>query len=759
MEQPQRSATVPHIDLLHNPSRNGNTLDRPPRRIPLEVLDPADPVGAITNTLRRFHAPGQVVELRAVGPEPEKTVESGLFHLGTFGLMASGAWRLSRSWAKHVWMTLHPIDPGKRPWQFGGGRPCTRNEDIVAYRWFYVDADPIRPADLSATDAEKEAAHAVIHTVRDYLASLGWPDPVEVDSGNGFALYYRIDLPLFEGGKHSPELMRQSQGLISDCLLALHTAFSTEGVKIDLSVGRPAQLTKVFGVPAKKGENTPGRPHRFSKVIRLPDDLGTVTRDQLDHLARRAPKIREHQASAFEGSAQGDRPGDIYNARGEPIVHLLVEAGWSIFYESGGITYVTRPGKEQGTSGTVGYKQDELGIELFHCFTDNAPPFEPNRSYTRFQVFTLLRYGNLGPEECSAAASDLRHLGFTAASAEGTTAPPGPAPPPPTPIESVGIDLDDLLALDIPEPKYVVEKLIPEGASILGGKPKKGKSFLMLEVALAIALGEKALGSLAVEAGRVLYLALEDGRKRLKKRCQRILESRGWPPTKNLKLVTGNEWPRMADGKANEGGLGKLREWLAAHRDTKLVIVDTLAKFRPRTSRDATYASDYAVVADIKAVADEFGVALVIVHHLRKAAAEDPIDQLSGTLGLGGAADTILVLERQRSDGVLKTIGREGEDGELALEWMGAACVWNHRPEATDDEDSPAKLDEARTFLRRTLANGPLPATEVRSRWEAAGLKEKTVRRAKDDLGIRSIFSGKRWAWSLRDEPARASAA
>jgi hypothetical protein len=531
-------------------------------------------------------------------------------------------------------------------------------------------------------------------------------------------------------------------------------------VKIDLSVGKPAQLTKVFGVPAKKGENTPQRPHRFSKVIRFPNDPGTVTRDQLDHLARRAPKVRQHQASAFEGSAKGDRPGDIYNARGEPIVNLLVEAGWSVSSESGGITYVTRPGKEKGTSGTVGYKRDELGIELFHCFTDNAPPFEPNRSYTRFQVFTLLRYGSLGPQECSAAASDLRHMGFTAASAEGKTAPAESTPPPPAPFESVGIDLDELLALDIPEPRYVVEKLIPEGVSILGGKPKQGKSFLMLEVALAIALGEKALGSLAVEPGHVLYLALEDSRKRLKKRCQRIMESRGWPPTGKLKLVTANEWPRMGGGKPGEGGLEKLREWLSAHRDTKLVIVDTLAKFRPLSHRDATYASDYGVVGDIKAVADEFGVALSIVHHLRKAGADDPVDQLSGTLGIGGAADTLLVLERQRghSNAVLRTIGREGEDGELKLEWSGAECVWNYRQDVSEDDDSPAKLDAAMTFLRRILKAGPVAANEVRSRWEAAGLKEKTVRRAKEELDIKSVFSGKHWAWMLQEGPVEVAA-
>lgn len=226
----------------------------------------------------------------------------------------------------------------------------------------------------------------------------------------------------------------------------------------------------------------------------------------------------------------------------------------------------------------------------------------------------------------------------------------------------------ELGAMSLPDPRYACAGLVIEGLSFLAGAPKLGKSWLALQLAGAVCFGETWLGE-RCERGEVLYLALEDSKRRLQERVRKVLDRRRYPPT--LHLAT--ECPRL-----DEGGLRLVSSWLDTHPEARLVILDTLAKVKPRRKRSGdVYAEDSDAGAQLQALAFKHRAAVLVVTHTRKATAEDFLEAVSGTLGLTGAADSVLVLKRDRNatEGTLNVTGRDIEERELALSFTHEA-LW-----------------------------------------------------------------------------------
>ena len=229
----------------------------------------------------------------------------------------------------------------------------------------------------------------------------------------------------------------------------------------------------------------------------------------------------------------------------------------------------------------------------------------------------------------------------------------------------------ELMALEFDPPREAVPGLLPEGVSILGGKPKMGKSWMALGLCVAVASGGVALGTKQVEQGESLYLGLEDNPRRLQKRLKKVLQGDDAPAGMHVRT----EWPRMG-----EGGIKALDGWLGEHPETRLVVVDTLARFKPHTTgRRSQYDEDRASVDPLAPLVEDHRVALVLVHHLREAHSDDPLDMISGGSGLTGGVDNALVLKRQRgrADAFLVVDGRDIEEPvELALEWDANVASW-----------------------------------------------------------------------------------
>lgn len=159
----------------------------------------------------------------------------------------------------------------------------------------------------------------------------------------------------------------------------------------------------------------------------------------------------------------------------------------------------------------------------------------------------------------------------------------------------------------------------------------------------------------------MLYLALEDGHRRLKDRFHRILDSQ--PIPEGIEVVI-----EATPGEA----IAIIAEFLARHRDAKpLVILDTLGKVKPpRKLGEESYLADYAVGSKLKKLADVVpGSTLLVVHHTRKAEAIDFIDSVSGTQGIAGSFDFVLALNRKRhsNNAVFSVTGRDVIEAEYAL--------------------------------------------------------------------------------------------
>jgi RecA-family ATPase len=171
-----------------------------------------------------------------------------------------------------------------------------------------------------------------------------------------------------------------------------------------------------------------------------------------------------------------------------------------------------------------------------------------------------------------------------------------------------------------PPIKYIVKGYLVEGATVLAGRPKIGKSWLALDWAIAVARGGFCFADVRCKEGDVLYIALEDNKRRLKSRLAKILGHIGeWP--ENLEYAT--EWPR-----ANEGGLDAIRAWIKSKGNPRLVIIDVLETFRSRArANENYYASEYETIKAVQALASETNIAIMVIHHVRKGAADnDPID-------------------------------------------------------------------------------------------------------------------------------------
>jgi RecA-family ATPase len=219
-------------------------------------------------------------------------------------------------------------------------------------------------------------------------------------------------------------------------------------------------------------------------------------------------------------------------------------------------------------------------------------------------------------------------------------------------------------------PQIILPGLICEGVTIFAGKPKTGKSWLALDVCIAMTSDRFTLGTLRPKQGDVLYLALEDSERRLQRRVDRLSSSISdtWPA--RLKLTT--EWRRL-----DEGGLEDLIEWCDSVTEPRLIVIDTLAKVRSTKARmKAAYDLDYQSIAGLQDIAKQRGIAIVVIHHTRKADADDAFDTVSGTLGLTGAADAILVLQKRSGSITLHACGRDIEDSETALQFNKETCRW-----------------------------------------------------------------------------------
>jgi AAA domain len=248
--------------------------------------------------------------------------------------------------------------------------------------------------------------------------------------------------------------------------------------------------------------------------------------------------------------------------------------------------------------------------------------------------------------------------------------------------------------------RYIVPNILPEGLTVLAGRPKVGKSWLALDIAIGVAAGCRVMHNATPETpGDVLYLALEDNERRLQARMEML----GGIFPKRLAFAT--QWPRL-----DNGGTDLIKQWIDAAEDPRLVVADTLACMRPeRTRQEAQYDHDYRTLGELQHFIGSKQMGALFLHHTRKQAADDWADTISGTLGLTGAADTVMVIEKQ----VLQMRGRDVEDKSLSVIFGKGDCRWQVLADEAETRIDP-NVAKIRDILE--AADEPLGPKAVQER-------------------------------------------
>ena len=229
------------------------------------------------------------------------------------------------------------------------------------------------------------------------------------------------------------------------------------------------------------------------------------------------------------------------------------------------------------------------------------------------------------------------------------------------------ITAEDLQNRTYEPTRFLVDELIPEGLHILAGAPKIGKSWLALWLCLCISQGQP-LWNFATTQGEVLYLSLEDSFQRIQTRLFDLTEDA--PSTLHFAI--------MAD-TLKHGLEQQIEQFLMEHPTTKLVVIDTLQRVRGTGSDSNLYANDYQDIGLLKQLADKRHIAILLIHHLRKLHDDDPMNMISGSTGLSGAADSTFVLQkssRLANIASLHCTGRDIPDRTLKLEFGEEDHIW-----------------------------------------------------------------------------------
>jgi hypothetical protein len=358
----------------------------------------------------------------------------------------------------------------------------------------------------------------------------------------------------------------------------------------------------------------------------------------------------------------------------------------------------------------------EPGVYIFsdtgRCFSHHGnDPLNDGHSHDPFSVFTILEHGG-----------DVRAAVKAAAEILGIERPKTPEPLPPDwrgkaekpragkpKTQTIKfVTGRELQSTEFKDPAWIVPGILPEGLCLLSARPKKGKTWLALDISVAKSSGGCALGKsdLRLSQGKVLYLCREDKLRRAQKRLEKIMEGALFPD----EIILAETWPKL-----DRGGLEALQDFLKEHDDCKMVVIDSYVKIKPQRPKNVDpYDFDMAVAGDLQSLAQERQVCILLIYHNRKTESEDPLDDVIGSTGLTGAVDAVLVLRRGRgqADGNLFVTGRDVEEQELALKFHSGEGLWELMGEAAEYAKSQERI-EIINFLREHQGQGPKAPKEI----------------------------------------------
>ncbi|MGD9691096.1 MAG: AAA family ATPase [Phycisphaerales bacterium] len=590
--------------------------------------------------------------------------------------------------ARGIYIIPNAVDPALLNRAFnrikvvGKTDPLTTDTGITRRRWLLVDLDAVRPTGISSTDAEHAAARQRAERVREHLRSKGWPEPILADSGNGWHLLYCIDL------------LPNDDGLVERCLAALSHQFSDKTVKVDTSVGNPARIWKLYGTLACKGDATPDRPHRMSRMMDVPEPLSVVTDAQLVELAGLAPKgdVRAPVPIA-------PRAGSL-NLAAWLAAHIP-DAGDPKPWQGNGLIW-NLPACPFSTAHIDGAFVGQLpsGAITAGCHHDSC------KGWGWKKLRAKLERGG-GTLETGRNCGTLRDSGQT---------PNGNWRP--------SLSVQNLAGVKAEPVIWVWEGRIPAGMiTVIAGDPGGGKSTFAVYVAACVSTGRPWIdnrdGPERVP-GRVLILTAEDD-------TARTLVPRLILAGADMSLVDVLHGVALREGRpldqfSLDRDLDLLRQKILEQKYELIIIDPITAYLGDKASESHNTSVMRGLMGQLKALCEETGVAVLVVSHLNKTSSSNNATyRVTGSLALPAAARAVYLLAKDPDD----------DDRRLLViakinvgpEPLGLGFRIGGDPPTLQFEDEPVKLTAREILSRENEKDTPDPAAEEAAEWLRQRLK------------------------------------
>ncbi|MCC5823400.1 MAG: AAA family ATPase [Phycisphaerales bacterium] len=462
-----------------------------------------------------------------------------------------------------------------------------------------------------------------------------------------------------------------------------------------------------------------------------------ITADERETLLAAARSLNEAPPKPRDGpprsgcTGSGLRPGDDFNARGDPRP-LLEADGWRLV-RPGENEHWCRPGKVSGTSAT-------LKGGVFYVFTSNAPPFEPNEAYSPFAVYALLQHAG----DFSAAAKSLARQGF---GMNQMMMNPGLLPLAsqcdPGPVTPDFVSVGDLVQRFKSVRPPVIHGLLREGETMnVIAAPKTGKSWLTLDLAVSIAIGGQWLGQFQCERGDVLILDNELHSETSAERFPKVVEARG--------MSLGDIGDRVFVETLRGRLLTTLH--LRQHLDAiepgrfKVIVLDAFYRFMPPGFSENDNGQMASVYNELDCIANRLQCSFVLVHHSSKGdqSTKAITDVGAGAGAQSRATDTHLILRSHREDDAVvldATVRSWPPVTPCCLRWSHP--VWNPAPDLNpNDLRQPRKTNkqnhraneewDPQRFTDEFVSDQPQTRVSILGAAKVAGLSKRGAKELLD---------------------------
>lgn len=687
----------------------------------------------------------------------------------------------AQGYYKGIYFTPNPTLPDTLARSYNRITPwaqwTTDDKEISRRRWLLIDIDARRVRGISSSEPEHTAALNAARTISSMLGTLyGFPEPMINDSGNGAHLMYRID-------EENVDAIRDE---IHKFLRILKAQYDDTSVEIDTTVYNAARIWRVPGTWARKGDSTTDRPHRKAAILKPSDPFKLLSIVQV----ARYNELNKHLLPQTGAPGSAKKNANEYPADEAMYKRLNEYAMRNVKLWVPHFFPAAREYKEgyRVASADIGQTFEEdltihpwpLGIKYFGD-ADQGHTAEGRRT-----PISVTAEFSLHSDKATAARALSDHLNYPLS--EFGAIPPQTQQPitvghsgllqqtaiegllgakPRISFKSIRT-IADLQRQEFRPIRWIVEGVIPAGNMLLVARPKMRKTWLALQLSIAICAGRKFL-DWQCHKGDVLFLALEDNERRIQNRIKTLQRFDMFPPDLSgfrywtggmdydgagrLKLMNPEEQAALLQVfPKGEAGVDALEQYLEEFPNTSTVVIDTLKHFRgERSSRDV-YEADYEAMTPITKLAARKNVLILPVSHEKKGNADrgiggDFLEDVTGSAGITGGSDGVVSIKGRRG------VQEENESRKLLV--SGRDVPFDYEVDIAFDAETggwrKAAKEDIKVVIRGLLTRHPfLNQRDLQNLVPNAG--QARLYRALTDMKMEGEIEQGRWGYSLRRE-------